>query len=266
MSKQPVRGAAADSTAQAVIESATASASVIAANASRAAAPARSSEVGDATVAAYLQRHPDFFERHGALLTELTLSHARGASTISLIERQVVALRDKNQALETRLRDLIDVARGNDVLANKIHRLACGLVRGRTASELIDVLETSLREDFGAAEWLLLLAPPATSGFTTLGCRHLRLIQPDAPELKMFETLFESGKPRCGQIRDSQRDFLFGAGTVEIGSAALVPLGPRSLCGLLAIGSPDSERFHPAMSTEFLGRIGELVSEAVGSV
>ena len=41
----------------------------------------------------------------------------------------------------------------------------------------------------------------------------------------MFETLFESGRPRCGQIRDSQRDYLFGAGTVEIGSAALVPLG-----------------------------------------
>ena len=26
--------------------------------------------------------------------------------------------------------------------------------------------------------------------------------------------MFESGRPRCGQIRDSQRDYLFGAGTV----------------------------------------------------
>jgi uncharacterized protein YigA (DUF484 family) len=79
----------------------------------------------------------------------------------------------------------------------------------------------------------------------------------------MFETLFESGRPRCGQIRDSQRDFLFGAGTVEIGSAALVPLGPEPSAGLLAIGSPDAERFHPTMSTDFLARIGDLVSEAV---
>ena len=46
--------------------------------------------------------------------------------------------------------------------------------------------------------------------------------------MKMFETLFESGRPRCGQIRDSQRDYLFGAGTIEIGSAALVPLGDKA--------------------------------------
>jgi uncharacterized protein YigA (DUF484 family) len=89
----------------------------------------------------------------------------------------------------------------------------------------------------------------------------------------MFETLFESGRPRCGQIRDSQRDYLFGAGTVEIGSAALVPLGVKSAdkasklsgASLLAIGSPDAERFHPTMSTEFLARIGDLVSEAIGT-
>ena len=88
----------------------------------------------------------------------------------------------------------------------------------------------------------------------------------------MFETLIESGRPRCGQIRDSQRDYLFGAGTVEIGSAALVPLGikvgdktKQSGAALLAIGSPDAERFHPTMSTEFLARIGDLVSEAIGT-
>jgi uncharacterized protein YigA (DUF484 family) len=112
----------------------------------------------------------------------------------------------------------------------------------------------------------MLLAPSAQSGFDQITSRHLRIVNPTASELKMFETLFDSGKPRCGQIRDSQRDFLFGAGTTEIGSAALVPLGPQASSGLLAIGSPDTERFHPTMSTEFLARIGELVSEAVGAL
>ena len=41
----------------------------------------------------------------------------------------MLALRDKNEKLEARLRELIEVARGNDVLAAKIHRLACRLVR-----------------------------------------------------------------------------------------------------------------------------------------
>ena len=223
-------------------------------------APALSEE----RIAEYLQENPDFFERQGALLTKLKLSHNRGPAAVSLIERQVQALREKNQALETRLRDLIEVARGNDVLAAKIHRLACRLIAARNADALIDALESSLREDFGASEWLLLISPTPQPAFRAVTSRHLRVIEPGAAEWKMFESLFESAKPRCGQIRDSQRDFLFGAaGAVEIGSAALVPLGRTALAGLLAIGSPDAERFHPAMSTEFLARIGDLVSEAV---
>jgi uncharacterized protein len=224
----------------------------------------------ESTIADYLQGNPDFFERHAALLTKLKLPHNRGTSAISLVERQVAALRDKNEKLETRLRELIEVARGNDVLAAKIHRLACRLVRAENASGVMEAIEASLREDFGASEWLLLVMSEGESPLSKLSSRHLRLMRPGAAELKMFETLFESGRPRCGQIRDSQRDYLFGAGTVEIGSAALVPLADKSGgktagAALLAIGSPDAERFHPTMSTEFLARIGDLVSEAIGT-
>jgi uncharacterized protein len=214
-------------------------------------------------IADYLQQNPDFFERHAPLLAKLKLPHSRGAATISLVERQVAVLRDKNEKLEARLRELIEVARDNDVLAGKIHRLACRLLRARKPAALIEAIESSLREDFGASEWILLLWPAPQSEFMTVNTRHLRLIDSAAPELKMFETLFESGRPRCGQIRDSQRDYLFGLGTIEIGSAALVPLGSQPVSGLLAIGSPDTERFHPTMSTEFLARIGQLVSEAI---
>jgi uncharacterized protein len=215
------------------------------------------------TIADYLLQNPDFFERHAAVLAKLKLPHSRGAATISLVERQVAVLREKNDKLEARLRELIDVARDNDALAGKIHRLACRLLRATEAAALIESLEASLREDFGASEWILLLSSPAQSAFGSIHSRHLRIVDAAVAELKMFETLFESGRPRCGQIRDSQRDYLFGAGTIEIGSAALVPLGSQPIAGLLAIGSPDTDRFHPTMSTEFLARIGNLVSEAV---
>ena len=49
----------------------------------------------------------------------------------------------------------------------------------------------------------------------------------------------------------------------EVGSAALVPLGERADIGFLAIGSADADRFHPGMSIDFLGRIGELVAGAL---
>src|SRR5215831_10536948 len=112
-------------------------------------------ELDEAAVVDYLQRNSDFFERNAPLLTKLRLPHDRGPATVSLVERQVQVLRDKNQALETQVREFVEVARGNDALSAKIHRLACRLVRARGASQLIDVLETSLRDDFGASEWLL---------------------------------------------------------------------------------------------------------------
>ena len=217
-------------------------------------------------IADYLQQNPEFFERHAALLGKIKLPHGRGVAAVSLVERQVAVLREKNEKLESRLRELIEVARDNDVLAGKIHRLACRLLRARSAPDLIEALEGSLREDFGASEWILLLAPATQSELAKISSRHLRIVDAMAHELKMFETLFESGRPRCGQIRDSQRDYLFGENTIEIASAALVPLGQNASAGLLAIGSPDSERFHPTMSTEFLARIGNLVSEAIAGM
>ncbi len=73
---------------------------------------------------------------------------------------------------------------------------------------------------------------------------------------KSFDTLFATGKPRCGQVRDSQRELLFGSEANDIGSVALVPLGDHGSLGLLALGSTDRDRFHPGMSTEFPGAHG----------
>ena len=62
---------------------------------------------------------------------------------------------------------------------------------------------------------------------------------------------------------DTQRDYLFGADGSQVGSTVLIPLGERAGLGLLAIASHDTERYLPTMSTDFLVRIGEIVSEAI---
>jgi uncharacterized protein YigA (DUF484 family) len=218
---------------------------------------------GEAVVVEYLQHNPDFFDRNPLLLAKLRLPHDRGPATVSLVERQVQVLREKNLALESKVREFVDVARGNDVLTAKIHRLACRLIRVHGAAQTIEVLESALRDDFGGSEWLLVATRKDLSQLARLESRHVRVVDRESSELKMFETFFESARPRCGQIRDSQRDYLFGAGTIEVGSVALVPLGPKATYGLLAIASPDAERFHPTMSTDYLAQIGELVSAAI---
>ena len=63
--------------------------------------------------------------------------------------------------------------------------------------------------------------------------------------------------------QERQREFLFGTDANDIGSVALVPLGEKGALGLLALGSTERDRFHPGMSTEFLGRMADLIADAV---
>ena len=128
----------------------------------------------------------------------------------------------------------------------------------------MDALEASLREDFDVQRSLLVLFRE-DEALATRESPFIRLASRDSTEIRGFESLLASDKPRCGQVRDSQRDYLFGEGAVDIGSVALVPLGPAGKHGLLACGSTDSQRFNPTVSTEFLARIGELIAAALAA-
>lgn len=217
--------------------------------------------LNDTLVADYLQNSPDFFERNGPLLAKLRLPHLRDAgATVSLVERQVEVLRERNQSLERKLKELVDVARSNDALADRIHRMSQRLIQAHSLLETINAVETSLREDFDAMHSVLVLFLEEARPLESTAGRFLRVDEPAGLGIRSFESLLQAGKPRCGQIRDTQRDYLFGQDAVQIGSVALTPLGPKGALGILAIGASDADRFHPAMSTEFLSRIGELVT------
>jgi uncharacterized protein YigA (DUF484 family) len=212
------------------------------------------------SVASYLQRNPDFFERHQAVLARLRLPHARGGTTISLVERQIEVLREKQAALEGKLAELVRVARANDAISERLHRFTRRLLREVPPEQALVHIEAGLREDFDAFHAALVLIGDEPDPSAP---RFVRTVPADDPNLKSFESLFASGKPRCGQARDSQREFLFGPEGLELGSVALVPLGEKGSLGLLALGSPDRDRFHPGMSTEFLARLAELVTESL---
>lgn len=216
-------------------------------------------------VALYLEANSDFFTRQPQALQKLRLPDQRnGGATVSLIERQVEVLRDRNRHLESRLTELMEIGRGNDQVAGKIHRLARRLIAAKGAPAVIEALAASLREDFDCRQSVLVLFG-GDAALRSLESHFLRLAPRDAPEIRGFDSLFTSGRPRCGQLRDTQRDFLFGPGAVDVGSVALVPLGANGAIGLLACGSADAHRFNPTMSTEYLARIGDMVAVALAA-
>ncbi len=219
-------------------------------------------ELSEQSVHDYLTTHPDFFEHNARLLSTLNLPHSSGG-TISLVERQVSMLRQKDLKRERQFKELISVARANDVLATKIHELTMQLLAADNLIKTVTALEEAMRSGFGADQAVLVvLGDPEAFGDIDVG-RFFRVVMKNDPSLKPFRTFINGSGARCGQIRDSQREFLFRDDAEEIGSAALVQIGKGAEIGFLAIGSVDKDRFHPGMSIDFLTRLGDLIAGAL---
>ena len=216
-------------------------------------------ELSEQSIHDYLSAHPDFFERHSTLLSSLQLPHASGGA-VSLVERQITMLRQKDLKLERQLRELIDVARANDLLSAKIHELTMQLLAADDLHKTIVAIEEAMRSGFDADHAVLVLFGDPDAFEDVDAGRFFRVVKKDDPALKPFGTFLDGTSARCGTIRDSQREFLFHGDADEIGSAALVPLGGGAEIGFLAVGSTESDRFHPGMSIDFLTRLGDLVA------
>ncbi len=107
-------------------------------------------------VAAYLRRHPEFFQDRPDLLELMRLPDPRGPA-VSLLERQASILRDRNQELRERLNGLIDVARENDLLFEHTRRLTLALLEARSTDKLLRQLLRGLEDEFRCDTVSLLL-------------------------------------------------------------------------------------------------------------
>lgn len=207
-------------------------------------------------VSDYLSEHPEFFDSHPDLLTTLKFDHPSGKA-VSLIERQVQVLREQNQDLKKRLLDLVAVARDNDRLSERVHRLTLDLLKAGSLVELLDALEHSLREEFMADAIVLHLPGLDESRQRETGARPLTM---DEALKALLPTPLAENKPQCGRPKREQADFLFGDQAAAIESCAVIPLGDHASAGLLSIGSREVNRFNPCMGTLFLSHLGELTA------
>ena len=211
----------------------------------------------EAGIADYLREHADFFTRHPDLLHSLQLPHDAGTGTISLIERQMQVLRDKANDYRNQLEQLISVARENDDLNRRLHQLTLTLIETDDLENLMDTLLDDLREQFRADAVELKL----------FSAENLeQAVNERQADPLLFDDFIKKGKPRCGALKKDQLQYLFGSLAAETGSVALIPLTHKRVEGILAIGSRDSQRFHPGKDTEFLQRLGDLVSHALGRI
>lgn len=206
-------------------------------------------------VAAWLKANPDFFMDHADVFSAMQIPHPQGGHAISMVERQLISLRDRNAQLEKQLAELIGYGQHNDGLIEKLHRLTLALLRAPDAAVTLDVVNESMRSDFAipfsAVRWW-------GGQFTDVEIAAGASCSPD------FRSYIAGlDRPYVGpNAAHESREWLGGDGS-ECRSFAYVPLADGGVAGVLMLASTDGGRFTPDMATDVLTRLAHLTSAAL---
>jgi len=204
-------------------------------------------------VANYLLNNPEFFKSHEDVLMELELPH-RSGTAVSLLERQVAVLRERNIEARHRLNSLLNNARDNDTLFRRTRELVLALLEAHSLTDLVKRTESNIRNEFGADYCRLILLEG--NGRSWDG--KLNRMQADTASERLSGIMRQT-RPMVGSLRPEENAALFGESGPSVRSAAVVALRKQGVFALLALGSHKSDRFHPEMGTIFLEFIGETL-------
>ena len=204
-------------------------------------------------VAEWLKQHPKFFEDYADLIAEIFVPHPHGGHAIPIAERQIVSLREKNQELEAKFRELVAYGTENDQISEKVHRSTLALFAAPDLETTLAVLYHSLKEDFGVPQVAARLwgKVPEQS--------YLPELAATSTEIRAYAD--QLGQPYCGPVAAFESREWFEDGDI-LQSFAFLPLRTAQTFGVLALGSSDPDRFHPGMGTLYQTRLAELASVA----
>ena len=214
-----------------------------------------SEAVTGSDVAAWLKANPDFFMDHADVFSAMRIPHPQGGHAISMVERQLISLRERNNQLEKQLSELIGYGQHNDGLIEKLHRLTLALLRAPNAEVTLDVINESMRSDFAipysAVRWWGGQISDTTLEATTICSVEFR------------NYIAGLDRPYVGpNAAHESRDWL-GDAAIQSRSFAYVPLADGTVSGVLMLASEDGGRFTPDMATDVLTRLAHLTSAAL---
>lgn len=205
-------------------------------------------------IAAFLQEHPGFFDEHADVFATMQVPHPHGSRAISLGERQILTLRERNRELEWRLNELVRNATANESIGTHVAKWCSRLLSENDAQRVPGEIALGLAEQFELNHVAMRLWDLSELPATGYG-------EPVSQDIRTFTDSLKT--PYCGT------DTAFeAAGWLDSKpkSLALVPLrleADGAAVGLLVLGSDDPDRFNPEMGTAFLESIGQLASAAL---
>ncbi|MBK7425426.1 MAG: DUF484 family protein [Propionivibrio sp.] len=210
-------------------------------------------------IAQYLQDNPQFFEEHADLISRMVIPHPHGGRTISITERQMLGLRDKNKLLEGKMGELLQFGEENDTISEKMHRLGVAMIAAASFQSVLHTLNFHLRDDFAIPHVALRLWDHPENS------EELPEFADVSEELQEFaETL---NQPYCGSTSGFETSSWFGDASTHLRSQALIAMrNGGGTIGMIALGSEEPQRFYAGMGTLYLERLGEMASAALARV
>lgn len=163
-------------------------------------------------------------------------------------------LRDKIKGLEHKLIEMIRAGQDNEAIAERLHRFTRAILLTVNAGDLPEVIVREIKHEFMVPRAALRVWG-AADPFTAL-----RFAQGASDDVRTFAASLQmpycganSGFEACQWLEDP----------ASVASLAMISLrhgDSASAFGLLVLGSPDPTRYGADMGTEFLARLGEIVS------
>lgn len=214
--------------------------------------------ITEADIANYLAHTPGFFERQAELLATIRLASPHGTRAVSLQERQMEMLRERIRGLEHKIIEMIRAGQENTAIGDRLHRWTRALMLASDPAAVPQVLVEEIKRQF--------LVPMASVRLWGMdpAFADVAAAQPVGAETHALANSLTL--PFCGLNTHGEATAWLDD-SASAASVALIPLRhstAQGAFGLLILGSPDPTRYGSDMATDFLVRIGELASAALG--
>lgn len=214
-----------------------------------------------AAISDYLNAHPDFFVEHPELLDNLNVPHLPGSNIPSLVEYQIIRLRQEVDALRTIISCMEYDADINSKLTGNILALSLELLGARTPPDLYNILHRDLKTYYSADSVLLLIFTRVNTFASHAG---LKFHDANSGLRFMFSELFHRGKPLCGSLQEEHLQALFGACSENIRSTVLLPYAGAGWHELLVLGSHTENRYNHGLELDLLGFLNKILNSMMG--
>ena len=195
----------------------------------------------------FLLDNLDFFESRESLVSELKFKHS-SSSASSLLERQILKLRDEQKDLMELLSSFVKTASINEDLFNKSKDLTLSILGASSSEEIINKVQENFHKQFNVDNCILRL--------------H------DNSEINELEEKtgmsFHKGSIHCGSFSQEKMNLLFNDNKVQSMAIAVIINGKD--IGLLMLGSYDRTKYLGDEDTTFIEYIRDILEKRFASV